>query len=191
MSRGLLVVVSSPSGGGKDTVINELLSIFPDSVRLLTTTSRLPRPGDVDGVDYNFVSKDEFEDKIKNNELVEYNNYVGNYYGIEKKELEKSLEKNGIVFTNIEVNGKESLDKLGIKHLAIFLLPGSLEVLHDRIANRGGVTKEIIARRLDTAKQEMKKSNEYDYRVANKDGKFDETVKELTEIIQKELEDRN
>ena len=79
---GLLVVISSPSGGGKDSVINELLKQIPNSVRLVTTTSRDLRPGNKDGVDYFFISKEDFENKIKNDEMVEHNNYVGNYYGI-------------------------------------------------------------------------------------------------------------
>lgn len=180
---GLFVVISSPSGGGKDSVINRLLEILPDSTRLLTTTSRPPRPGNVEGIDYHFISQSEFEDKIKNNEMVEYNNYAGNYYGIEKKRLEDTLERNDIVFTQIEVNGKHNLDKLQIKHLSVFLLPDSLEILAKRIRKRGGVSEEKILQRLEIAKKEIEESKDYDYKIVNKDGKFEKTIKKLLKII--------
>ncbi|HBU06720.1 MAG TPA: guanylate kinase [Candidatus Magasanikbacteria bacterium] len=184
---GLLVVISSPSGGGKDSVINELLKQIPNSARLITTTSREPRPGNQNGVDYFFVSQEDFANKIKNNEMVEYNNYVGNYYGVEKAKLKEALSNNDVVFTQIEVNGKHSLDKLGIKHLAIFLLPDSLEILADRIRRRKGISEEKIKERLETAKQEIEKSTDYEYRLVNKDGSFAETVAKISEIIQTKL----
>ena len=188
MYKGLFVVISSPSGGGKDSVIGELLKIFPESARLLTTTSRLPRPGNVEGVDYHFVSKKEFEEKIKNDEMLEYNNYAGNYYGIEKKRLENVLEKNKIIFTQIEVNGKHSLDKSKIDHLSIFLLPDSLDVLADRIRKRGGVSEEKIKSRLEIARVEIEASKDYDYKIVNRDGKFKETIEEIVQILNTKLE---
>lgn len=184
---GLLVVISSPSGGGKDSVINELLKILPNSVRLLTTTSRPLRPGNLEGVDYHFVSKEEFEAKIKNNEMVEYNNYAGNYYGIEKARLSEVLNKYDLVFTQIEVNGKSNLDKQDIKHLSFFLLPDSLEILADRIRQRGGVSEDLIVKRLEIAQQEIDKSENYDYRILNKDGKFQQTVEQIKQIIEEKI----
>ncbi len=184
---GLLVIISSPSGGGKDSVINRLLKILPGSARLLTTTTRAPRPGNVEGVDYHFVSEAEFNDKIKNNEMMEYNNYAGNYYGVEKTQLKKTLKDNSVVFTQIEVNGKHSLDKLGIENLAIFLLPESLEILAARIRGRGGVSEELIKKRLEIAKQEIESSKDYDYRIINKDDHLDETVGKVAEIVRGEL----
>lgn len=184
---GLLVVISSPSGGGKDSAINELLKLIPNSVRLVTTTSREPRPGNKEGVDYFFVSKEDFLRKIENDEMVEYNNYVDNYYGIEKNKLKKSLEKNDVVFTQIEVNGKHSLDRLGIPHLSIFLLPDNLDILADRIRKRKGVSEEKIKERLETAKEEIVKSQDYEYRIVNEDGKFEETVAKIREIIESRL----
>lgn len=185
---GLLVVISSPSGGGKDSVINELLKQIPNSVRLITTTSREPRPGNKDGVDYFFVSQEDFENKIKNDEMVEYNNYVGNYYGIEKTKLAEALRNNEVVFTQIEVNGKHNLDRQKIKHLSIFLLPDSLDILAERIRNRKGVSEEKIVERLETAKVEIEKSVDYEYRIVNEDGKFVETVAKIREIIDGKLE---
>jgi guanylate kinase len=184
---GLLVVISSPSGGGKDSVINELLKIIPNSVRLVTTTSRDLRPGNENGVDYYFVSKEDFKNKIENDEMVEHNNYVGNYYGIEKNKLVEALIKNEVVFTQIEVNGKHNLDKQGIKHLAIFLLPDSLDNLADRIRKRKGVSEEKIKERLETAKQEIEKSVDYDYKIVNKEGELADTITKVRQIIEEKL----
>jgi guanylate kinase len=185
MANGLLVVISSPSGGGKDSVINALLKIMPNSARFVTTTSRPPRPGNKDGVDYHFISKEQFENGIKNNEFLEYNIYSSNYYGTEKKHLENDLKKHDLVFTQIEVNGKHNLDKAGVKHLSVYLLPENLETLRNRIERRGGLTHAQIDDRLKIAKEEMEKSADYDYRIVNKEGKLGGTVAEVVGIIQK------
>lgn len=179
----LLVVISSPSGGGKDAVINSLVKIIPHSARFVTTTTRSPRPGNVDGRDYFFISKSEFEQKIAKSELLEHNFYAGNYYGTEKKHLEESLKKNDVVFTQIEVNGKHNLDRLGIPHLSIFLVPESLEILRSRIEKRGGITPEIIAERLKIAEREIAESADYDHRIVNVDGKLEETIEKIAKII--------
>ncbi|OGH72191.1 MAG: guanylate kinase [Candidatus Magasanikbacteria bacterium RIFCSPHIGHO2_02_FULL_44_13] len=187
MSQGKLIIISSPSGGGKDAVINALLKIFPNSARLVTTTSRPPRPGNKEGVDYFFISKNEFEEKIKRGAFVEHNIYSENYYGIEKSRLAESLERNEIVFTQIEVNGKHNLDKNKIKHLSIYLLPESLNVLQARIERRGGLDDTQIAERLSIAKKEMSESIDYDYRVVNVQGKLEETVSKIADTIKQEL----
>lgn len=184
--KGLLVVISSTSGGGKDSVIRELLKIFPNSTRLVTTTSRPPRPGNKEGVDYYFISCDEFENRLKQDGFVEHNEYAGNLYGIEKLRLEESLANNEIVFTQIEVNGKHNLDKKQIEHLSIFLVPDSFENLAERIRGRGGVNEEKLKERLEIAKQEVEKSGDYDYKVVNVQGKFEETVGKVVEIIKKQ-----
>ncbi len=184
---GLLVVISSTSGGGKDSVIRELLKIFSNSARLVTTTSRPPRPGNKDGVDYYFLTRDEFEKRLGNDGFVEHNEYAGNLYGIEKSRLQESLENNEIVFTQIEVNGKHNLDKKQIEHLSIFLVPDSFENLADRIRGRGGVDEGKLKERLEIAKEEVKKSDKYDYKVVNVQGKFDETVEKVARIINSHL----
>ncbi|OGH59505.1 MAG: guanylate kinase [Candidatus Magasanikbacteria bacterium RIFCSPHIGHO2_01_FULL_33_34] len=185
MSKSIFVVISSPSGGGKDTIIAKLMNIFSGSVKLLTTTTRDKRPGDVSGINYNFISKESFEKKIKNNELVEYNNFNGNYYGIEKEILAKTLANNRLVFTNIDVNGRANLKKSGVDHLSIFLLPDSIDVLENRIRERGGVEESELKKRLKIAKKEIKMANKYDYKVVNKEGYLDMAVKEIEKIINK------
>jgi len=183
MPESTLIVISSPSGGGKDVIIARLMKIFQNSTKLVTTTTREPRSGETPGLSYNFVSKETFEDKMKNNELLEHNKYNGNYYGVDKVVLAETLTKNSFVFTNIDVNGKASLDKNNIKHLAIFLLPESLDVLERRIKARGGVVEEDIKERLKTAKKEIEMSGDYDYKVVNKDGHIEEAVAEIESII--------
>ncbi len=181
---GLLTIVSSPSGNGKDAVINALLKIIPGSSRFVTTTSRPPRPGNQEGVDYHFVTEEKFKEKIKNNDFLEYNFYAGNYYGTEKRLLDMALSKNNVVFLNMDINGKYNLDKAGIKNLSIFLLPDSLEVLKDRIRKRGGVSEELIEERIKIAQKEIENSLDYDYRIINEDGKIEQTVDKLAKIIE-------
>lgn len=179
------IVISAPSGGGKDTIIKKLISKFPKACRLVTTTTREMRSDDVDGKTYNFIDKKKFKQKIKNNELVEHNYYNGQYYGIDKATLKKTLAKCDLVFTNIDVNGKASLDKNNIEHLAIFIEPESIKVLEGRIKERGGTTPEDLKKRLKIAKNEIKMANIYDFRVLNREGHVDETVNEIVNIITK------
>lgn len=189
MQKGLLVIISSPSGGGKDSVINALLNLFPNSARLTTTTSRTPREDDKQK-SYYFVTKEEFESKIKNGEFLEYNIYAGNFYGSEKKVLEKSLSEHSVVFTQIEVNGKHNLDKLGIENFSIFLVPESMEILRHRIERRGGISTNSMNQRLSIAHKEIKDSEDYDFRITNFEGKLGETVERIHQIIKDELKKR-
>lgn len=187
---GLLVIISSPSGGGKDVVINTLLKRLPDAVRLITTTSRPPRPGNKEGVDYFFTTRETFETRIKAGEFLEHNEYAGNLYGTPKQYLTDLLAAHKVVLTQIEVNGKHIFDKLGVPHLAVFMLPDSLDNLRKRIEKRGGITPEIIDERLEIAKHEIAASTDYDYRVVNVEGQLAETIAKIEDIITKELANR-
>lgn len=185
--QGLLVVVSAPSGGGKDSVIDALLKIFSNSIRLITTTTRPKRPGEVNGVNYHFVSPEKFQNLIINKKLIEYNFYANQYYGTQKSKLREALNKHKLIFSNIEVNGKRNMDNEGIKNLSIFLLPENMEVLHKRIVMRGGLAPDIIEERLQTAAKEIAQSNNYDYQVVNKEGQLKETIAQVAEIIKNHL----
>lgn len=187
MSRGHFVIISSPSGGGKDTVINALVKRLPSATRLITTTSRPPRPGNVEGVDYYFITAEEFQRRLAAGDFLEHNIYADNYYGEEKVILEKDLANFDIVFTQIDVTGKHALDQLKFPHLAIFLAPENLAVLKKRIEKRGGIDPATFEKRLEIAKKEIEESADYDYRVVNVEGKLEETITKIEEIIEKEL----
>ncbi len=184
---GLLIIISSPTGGGKDAVIARLLKMFPNAIRLVTTTSRPPRPTDKEGVTYNFLSQEEFENKIKQGYFLEYNNCVGNYYGTPKKYLEDLLKNHDLVFSNLDVNGKHSMDKLEVKNLSFFLLPESLETLKKRAEKRGGMTPQMIQDRIKLAGEEIAKSHDYDYQITNYEGKLQQTTDNIAEIIKTHL----
>ncbi len=184
--KGKLVIISSPSGGGKDAVIRQLLKIVPNSARLTTTTTRLPRPKEKKGVDYYFTTRKKFEKKIQDGEILEYAEYAGNYYGSEKKRVEKLLNNFAVVFTNIDVRGKKNMTKLNIPHISLFLMPDNLDTLKKRIERRGGVTPESLKKRLEIAKNEIEEADTYDYKVINHEGKMAETVAEVAKILRRE-----
>ena len=186
-NRGHLVIISSPSGGGKNSVINALMADFPGSTRLVTTTTRPMRPGERDGLDYYFISEADFKKKLAAGDFLEHNNYAGHWYGTDRKRLEDLLQHHQIVFSQIEVNGKHQLTAAGVKHLAIFLLPESMATLKSRIEKRGGLSDEVIAKRLNIAETEMEESKDYDYRLLNKEGKIEETVAEIRSILKDRL----
>ncbi|MCF6277099.1 MAG: guanylate kinase [Candidatus Magasanikbacteria bacterium] len=184
-NKGKIIVISAPSGGGKTTILKELIKRIPNSARVITVTSRPKRESEQEGVDYFFVSKEKFEEKIGNNEFVEYNFYSGNYYGTEKSKLEESKQKYAFSFLPTETNGKNNLDKLGIDHISIFLLPESLEVLRNRIMQRGGHTAKEIVERLGIAKDEIAESEKYNFKVVNKEGYLEETIEKIVEFLRK------
>lgn len=184
---GTLVIISSPSGGGKDSVIRNLLRRFRNATRLVTTTTRPKRPGEREGVDYHFLTMEEFREKIAKNDFIEYNFYAGNYYGSERSRVERLLREYDFVFTIIDVNGKHAIDKTDLPHLSIFLLPENLDVLRERITKRGGLTAANIAERLETARQEITQSNDYDHRIVNREGHLTETINKVGLVLEKYL----
>jgi guanylate kinase len=184
---GHLIVFSAPGGVGKDSVIRGLLATLPDCVRNITTTSRPMREGETEGRDYYFLTAEQFKEKIERGDFIEYNYFTGNYYGIERKRLNALLAAHRLVITQADINGKKSLDREGIPHLAIFLLPDNLEVLRGRLEKRGSMSPEGIAERLRIAEIEMKEAPSYDLQIINREGKLDETIAELAKIIEKRV----
>lgn len=180
---GHLIVFSAPGGVGKDSVIRGLLATLPDCVRNITTTSRPMRAGEVDGRDYYFLTPERFQEKIASGDFIEYNVFTGNYYGTERSRLNDLLTQHGIVITQADINGKRSLDREGIPHLAIFLLPDTIDVLRGRLEKRGSMNPEQIEERLRIAEQEMLAAPSYDLQIVNREGKLDETIAELAKII--------
>jgi guanylate kinase len=180
---GLLVVISSPSGVGKDSVIRGLLKFFPKSKRFVTTTTREPRLNEKEGVDYHFMKKTLFEEKINQGEFIEYNYFVDHYYGTPKQQLLESLANNPLTLLRIDVHGKKNLDRAQIPHLSIFLLPDNTQHLIERLKKRGGLTDEEINKRSHIAQEEIANASAYDIQIVNHEGKLDQTIAEIAEII--------
>ena len=165
--RGTLIVLSGPSGVGKSTVIAELLSERKDIYFSVSYTTRNPRPGEVDGVNYHFVDRQEFERMIADNELLEYAEYVGNYYGTSLKVIQEHLEKGQDVLLDIEVQGASKVKARCLEAVLIFILPPSLEELAHLLQARSTDPEDVIIKRLDRAREECGEINKYDYLVVN------------------------
>ena len=166
--RGLLIVFSGPSGVGKGTVRQEIFSTpdhkFEYSVSM---TTRQKRPGEVDSVDYFFRTREEFEELIKNGQMLEYAEYVGNYYGTPLTYVNETLDKGIDVFLEIEVQGALQVKKKVPDGVFIFLTPPDLDELKDRLVGRGTDSEDVIRQRIERAKEEIALMREYDYAVVN------------------------
>ena len=169
MKKGLMIVISGPAGSGKGTVNAHLLATgeFEYSV---SATTRAPRPGEVDGVNYHFISKEEFETRIASGGMLEYTEYCGNYYGTPKKEAEAVLESGKNLILEIEVEGARNVKTRYPEAVLIVLLPPSFKVQEQRLRGRGTETEEKILERLERTRAEIKEATFYDYVVYNYDG---------------------
>ena len=166
--RGLLIVLSGPSGVGKGTVRKELFS-QPDTnyEYSISMTTRNPREGEVDGVDYFFRTREEFEALIEQGGLLEHAEFVGNYYGTPLAYVQETLEAGRDVFLEIEVQGAAQIREKAPDALFIFLAPPSITELEQRLVGRGTETEDVIARRIATAREEVEMMSLYDYVVEN------------------------
>ena len=183
--RGLLIVLSGPSGVGKGTVRAAIFSKGEQKfVYSISATTRLPRTGETDGVDYFFKTREEFEQMIQNKQLLEYAEYVGNYYGTPLEYVENTLEQGKDVFLEIDVQGAIQVRDLMPDGVFIFLTPPDLNELESRIVNRGTDSDEVIAKRMKTAREELELMKYYDYSVVN--DTVDNAVQKIEAIIQTE-----
>lgn len=184
-SRGLLIVLSGPSGVGKGTV---RAAVFANNqfqyVYSVSATTRAQRPGEVDGKDYYFVSREEFETMIQNEDLLEYAEYVGNYYGTPIQKIEENLAAGHDVFLEIEVQGAMKVKERMPEGIFIFLAPPNLEELESRITGRGTDAAHVIQERMATAKEEIELMQHYDYVVVN--DQVQHAVDKINAIIQSE-----
>ena len=166
--RGLLIVLSGPSGVGKGTVRKALFEMpEQEFVYSVSMTTRAPRPGEVDGVDYYFVTREEFEKQIAAGNLLEYAEFVGNYYGTPKDKVEEQLNKGKEVILEIEVNGANQVREKCKDAVFIFLVPPTRRALYDRLKNRGTECEERIKARIEKANKEFRLAHQYDYIVVN------------------------
>ena len=181
MNKGSVFIISGPSGSGKDTILRRLLKKDPEIRFSISSTTRAMREEDKKEKKYDFISVDEFENMIANNELLEYNRYVNNYYGTPKKPVIQAVEEGKDMIIEVDVNGAAAIREKMPEALSIFIMPPSLEELERRLCGRGTDSKEVIAERLETALEEIARAPEYDYIVIN--GDIDTAVDDIISII--------
>ena len=183
--KGVLVVVSGFSGSGKGTVVKELMNRYSNDYRLsISATTRKPRVGEEHGREYFFLTNEQFESMIENNELIEHAKYVSNYYGTPKKYVEEQLEKGYNVILEIEIQGALKVKEQFSDACMIFLTPPRFDILRQRLIGRQTEDMDTINKRLDRAVQEADYMSDYDYVVIN--DSVDECVDEINNIIMKE-----
>ena len=167
MSKGILLVVSAPAGCGKDSLLEKALMLNDNLYYSVSATSRAMRPGETDGISYLFRTREQFEEMIRNGELLEYTEYVGNYYGTPKKAVTDMLEAGKDVILKIEIEGAANIKKLFPDCTMVFILPPSFIELDRRLHKRGTETDEVISQRLEKAKKELSFAENYDYLITN------------------------
>ncbi|MEJ8544480.1 guanylate kinase [Brevibacillus borstelensis] len=165
--RGLLLVLSGPSGVGKGTVCKALRERMPDLVYSVSATTRLPRAGEVEGVNYFFTSKEKFRQMIEQDQLLEWAEYVGNYYGTPRKFVEETLDSGRDVILEIEVQGALQVKQKFPQGTFLFLAPPDLAELENRIVGRGTESEKTIRHRMEMARTEIELMDQYDYVVVN------------------------
>ena len=181
--EGKLIVVSGPSGAGKGTVLKELLDNHEEFVCSVSATTRAPRVGDEDGVNYFFISKEQFLSQIEQNGFLEYAVYNNNFYGTPRKFVEEKLASGKNVILEIEVQGALQIKKLFPGAIFIFITPESYDVLCERLRSRGTETEDIIENRLAIAKKEAPNALLYDYIIVNRDGAVKEAAAEILACV--------
>ena len=165
--HGILVVFSGPSGAGKGTILKRYFEDDPPAVLSVSATTRAPRPGEVDGVHYHFISRAEFEQLIANDGVLEYNIYNGNYYGTLREEVDKRLAARKVVVLVIDVHGAANIRRMFPGATTVFLLPPSVEELERRLRGRGTETEDSIQERLATARQELAQQDKFTLKLVN------------------------
>jgi guanylate kinase len=184
-SKKLIIVISSPSGAGKSSICQQLLKDDPKLSISISDTTRLPRDNETDGKDYNFIEKDEFENRINNNKYIEYANVFGNYYGSLHKDVQKSLDNGFDVLFDIDWQGSLQLKESNQPNLlTIFITPPSKKIIYERLklrAEKSGDNEQAIQHRMEMYETEMSHQNEYEHIVENDE--FEECVLKIKKII--------
>ena len=185
MKQGLMIVVSGPAGSGKGTV-NEILLRSSDYVYSVSATTRAPRPGEVDGKNYYYISREEFERRIANGEMLEYTEYCGNYYGTPLREAMEVMESGKNLILEIEVEGACNVKRLYPDAVLIMLLPPSFSQQEARLRGRATETEEKILSRLERTHEELACLKQYDYVVYNYEGGADACADDIRAIVRAE-----
>ena len=181
MSKGNLFIVTGPSGAGKGTVLGRLLPTMEQLQYSVSATTRAPREGEEDGVNYYFLNRNDFLNMVDRGEFLEYAEYVGNFYGTPAGPGDECLEKGVDVILEIEVQGALTVKSKRPEAKLVFIIPPTFADLELRLRSRGSESDEIIAKRLEKAKEEYSMANHYDYIVCN--GEVEQAVEELRSII--------
>lgn len=181
---GILIVISGPSGAGKGTVVKELLKQNSNIKLSISATTRSPRVGEEDGVNYFFIDEDKFKELIEHNDVLEYTRYCDNFYGTPRKPVEQWMSEGNDVILEIEVDGSEQIKKMSPESITVFILPPSLLELEKRLRGRATDSNDALIKRLQKAKGELEKAISYDYVVVNDDIK--KCAQDILNIVQGE-----
>ena len=181
MRKGRVYIISGPSGSGKDTVMKKIFEKLPQIAFSISSITRPMRPGEVEGEKYNFISRERFLEMIANDELLEHNIFVGNYYGTPKAPVVDCIEKGQDILIEVDVNGAVQIREKMPEVVSIFIMPPSLEVLKNRLTGRGTDSAEVIEKRLNEALREIAGAVDYDYIVVNDD--LDTAVNDFVSIV--------
>ena len=185
MSRGLLIVVSGPAGSGKGTVNSQLVATG-DFVFSVSATTRAPRPGEIDGVNYHFIDREEFQRRIDENGFLEYTTYCDNFYGTPLKEALAVLENGKNLILEIECDGAKNVKKIFPEAVLIMLIPPTFSIQEERLRGRATETEEVILKRLEKAKREIEQLDAYDYIVYNYNGGSAVAADDIKAIVRAE-----
>ena len=184
--EGILFVISGPAGSGKGTVVKLLTERHPEILLSVSATTRNPRPGEVHGVQYYFITKPEFEKRLAADAILEHTTYCDNYYGTPRDAVEAALADGHDMILEIEVDGAMQIKNKVPGTVAIMLIPPNSEMLEARLRGRGTETEEVILRRLARAREEIGLMSDYDYVVVNGDGEAERCAEDIYEIIMAE-----
>lgn len=185
-SKGILIVISAPSGGGKTTLANELISRFPNSRRSISMTTRPARPTEIGGQDYHFVTNEEFDKVLGGQGFAESATVHGYRYGTSNASVKEAFERGELLFLTIDVQGANSIKKSFPDAMTIFVSPPDFDILETRLRKRGTESDTDIRRRLENARKEMAQASDFDYQVLN--DRLDRAALEIESIIRKRLQ---